>query len=100
MAKKTNAAAPALSAERKALAQKAGIDVSKIDFAKVAQLIQLLLAIFGQVSTPAQLTAAGVKAQEGCEDHCCCCLEAAGLALESAQTSLDCCQGMCETPAP
>jgi hypothetical protein len=95
MAKKQ--AAPALSAEHKALAQRAGIDLSRLDFAKIAQLIQLLLAIFGQASTPAQLTAAGVKAQDGCEDHCCSCLEAAGLALESAQTSLDCAQGMCET---
>jgi hypothetical protein len=95
MAKKQ--AAPALSAEHKALAERAGIDLSRLDFAKIAQLIQLLLAIFGQVSTPAQLTAAGVKAQDGCEDHCCGCLEAAGLALESARTSLDCAQGMCET---
>jgi hypothetical protein len=95
MAKK-QAAPPTLSAEHKALAQQLGWDPSKLDWAKIAQLMQLLVAIIGGMSSPQQLAAAGATPKAGCEDHCCACTEAAGLALQSAQVSLDCAQGMCE----
>jgi hypothetical protein len=92
MAKKTNA--PALTAEHKAMAASLGIDLSKVPWGRLLQVIQLVITILQ--SQPQQMTAA---AQDGCEDHCEKCLDAAALALQSAHTSLDCACGMCETPA-
>jgi hypothetical protein len=93
MAKK-QAAPPTLSAEHKALAQQMGIDLSAVPWDKVLQVLQFIIALLQ--SQPHQLTA---TAKAGCETHCEGCLAAAGLALQSAETSLDCAQGMCDTEA-
>jgi hypothetical protein len=93
MAKKQ--AAPTLSAEHKALAAQLGFpDLSQVDWSKVLQVLQFIIALLQ--SQPHQMTA---TAKAGCETHCEGCLTAAGLALQSAETSLDCAQGMCDTEA-
>lgn len=98
-----------LTAAQQAQAKALGIDLGKIDWGKVLQLIQFLVQLFGQ-PTPApapgpMLAAAGpdrkalLKAA-GCSDdecdHACACLDAACLALQSAQLSLTCCNDCCQ----
>ncbi len=83
-----------LSEAQKKQAEGLGIDWRTIDWTKVVALIQLLLSIFTQPKT---------ELRKGCPDalcNCCdCCIEAAALALESANVSLNCCADCCATPA-
>ncbi len=83
-----------LTAEHKALCDKLGWDISKIDWGKVVQMIQLLIAILSAASGPSPV----YKAKAGCEDQCATCLESAGHSLQATQLSLECCEGMCDTP--
>jgi hypothetical protein len=71
MAKKQ--AAPTLSAEHKALAAQLGFpDLSQVDWSKVLQVLQFIIALLQ--SQPHQMTA---TAKAGCETHCEGCLTAA-----------------------
>lgn len=84
----------ALTSEQSAQAHALGFDLSKIDWTKVVQMIQLLIAIFGGVADKK----AAVKAVGCPEDLCDCCVEcynAGNLALQAAQKSFGCCHDMC-----
>lgn len=54
-----------LTAEQAAQAKALGIDLSKIDWAKIAALIQLLLSLF---AAQKQDVKAALKAKAGCDD--------------------------------
>lgn len=87
-----------MTAEHKALAEKLGIDISKIDWAKWIQFLQLILSFFqghqnNKTAMKATLKAAGCP-DEDC-DHVCLCCEAACHALQSAELSLQCCGDCC-----
>lgn len=78
--------------QKQTLAQ-LGIDWSKIDWARVGEIVKILLLIFLQPS-PMQTAKAS-----GCPDEvahcCCCCMDAGRLALESAAISFQCCDDCC-----
>jgi hypothetical protein len=98
----------ALSAQHQQKAAALGIDLSKIDWQNLIQNFAALVSILAQLfrQTPpvlgfdrqaarAQLKAAGCP-DDQC-DPCCHCLEAAFLAMQSAQLSLECAEH-CATP--
>lgn len=68
--------------DHQAMAAAMGIDLSKIDWAKVAQIVQFVINILSGLPHPVQGTRAG------CEDECRCCAEAACHSLQAAQLCL------------
>lgn len=85
----------ALSQEHQAAAAHFGIDLSKIDWTKVLQVVQFLINLFAQQPHTKTLKDAGCPDDDNaCGCHC---LEAAVKALEAARLSLTCCQDCCKT---
>jgi hypothetical protein len=79
---------PQLTAEQQTQAKALGIDLSKIDWTKVAAIIQLLISLF---SAQKQQATAALKAK-GCDDGCCQLMtDAIDHNLQAAQDCVNCC---------
>lgn len=77
--------------EHLAMAKQLGIDITKIDWNKVAAFIQMIIDLFQTL--PKEQLRAGCPSDD-C-NACDCCLEAARHAILSAHISMECCAGFC-----
>jgi hypothetical protein len=93
--------------QKKLQAAVAGLNLPNINWAAILQIIQAIIGLFqpappAPTPLPAQKDQArkALLAQAGCppddEDHCCACMEAAELAMESAMVSINHCDQCCQ----
>lgn len=89
--------ATTFTAEQTAMAQNLGIDLSKIDWTKIRDLIVLIISIFSSQPTAKAAKLAGCPDDQS--DTCCACMEAGTLALQAAQKSFECAGACCTKPS-